>query len=376
MVDIIPVETKGQRKQFVEFHYQLYEGTPQWVPPMKADIYTMLNKQKHPFYEHSDSDFFLAMRDGKVVGRVSALENKLFNKHHNTRDAEFYLFDCINDQEVADALLNKVVEWAKARGLNRLIGPKGYGPLDGYGIQIEGFEHRQMMNMMNYNFPYYRDLVEHYGFEKEVDFVSSYVVPLDFKLPEKVQKAVEIAKRRNVLRIKTFKNKREIKQWVGKLRTAYNQAFVNNWEYYPLTEKELDYVVGNALILVLPRLLKFIVNDKDDVVGFVLPFPDISAAMQKNKGNLGPIEILRLLLEMKKTDWIDFNGIGILPEYQGMGGNAILFDELVKASNTTAQFTHAELTQVAETATQMRKDLANLGVRFYKNHRVYRLELD
>ena len=315
MVEIIPVETKGQRKQFVEFHYQLYEGTPQWVPPMKADIYTMLNKQKHPFYEHSDSDFFLAMRDGKVVGRVSALENKLFNKHHNTRDAEFYLFDCINDQEVADALLNKVVEWAKARGLNRLIGPKGYGPLDGYGIQIEGFEHRQMMNMMNYSFPYYRDLVEHYGFEKEVDFVSSYVVPLDFKLPEKVQKAVEIAKRRNVLRIKTFKNKREIKQWVGKLRTAYNQAFVNNWEYYPLTEKELDYVVGNALILVLPRLLKFIVNDKDDVVGFVLPFPDISAAMQKNKGNLGPIEILRLLLEMKKTDWIDFNGIGILPEY-------------------------------------------------------------
>ena len=111
-------------------------------------------------------------------------------------------------------------------------------------------------------------------------------------------------------------------------------------------------------------------------MGFVLPFPDASAAMQKNKGNLGPIEILRLLLEMKKTDWIDFNGIGILPEYQGMGGNAILFDELVKASNTTAQFKHAELTQVAETATQMRKDLANLGVRFYKNHRVYRLELD
>jgi hypothetical protein len=260
--------------------------------------------------------------------------------------------------------------------LNRIVGPKGYGPLDGYGIQIEGFEYRQMMNMMNYNYPYYQQLAENYGFVKEVDFVSSYLVPRNFQMPEKVLKAVEIAKRRNVLRIVSFDNKRELRKWIPGLRDAYNKAFIKNWEYYPLSKRELDYVVDNAMTIVIPKLIKFIVNERNEVVGFVLPFPDISAAMQKNKGKLGPIEILRLLRETKKTEWLDFNGIGILPEYQGMGGNAIIFDELSKAANATEQFKQSELTQVAETAVQMRKDLANLGAKFYKNHRVYKLELE
>ena len=151
MIEILPVETKNQENAFVDFHYQLYEKCPQWVPPFKTDIHMMLNKKKHPFYEHSDSDFFIAMRDGKMVGRIAALENKPFNLYHGTKDAEFYLFDSIDDQEVANALFDRVVAWTKSRGLNRIVGPKGYGPLDGYGIQIEGFEYRQMMNMMNYN---------------------------------------------------------------------------------------------------------------------------------------------------------------------------------------------------------------------------------
>lgn len=376
MIEILPVETKNQEDAFVDFHYQLYEKCPQWVPPFKTDIHMMLNKKKHPFYEHSDSDFYIAMRDGEMVGRIAALENKPFNAYHGTKDAEFYLFDSIDDQEVANALFDRVVAWAKSRGLNRIVGPKGYGPLDGYGIQIEGFEHRQMMNMMNYNYPYYQQLAENYGFVKEVDFVSSYLVPRNFQMPEKVLKAVEIAKRRNVLRIVSFDNKRELRKWIPGLRDAYNKAFIKNWEYYPLSKRELDYVVDNAMTIVIPKLIKFIVNERNEVVGFVLPFPDISAAMQKNKGKLGPIEILRLLRETKKTEWLDFNGIGILPEYQGMGGNAIIFDELSKAANATEQFKQSELTQVAETAVQMRKDLANLGAKFYKNHRVYKLELE
>ena len=124
--------------------------------------------------------------------------------------------------------------------------------------------------------------------------------------------------------------------------------------------------------LVMPDMIQVILNKEEDIVGFVLPFPDLSAAMQKNKGKLGPIEIIRLLLEMKKTQWVDFNGIGILPEYQGMGGNAILMNAIGKSALANPRFEHAELTQVAETAVQMRKDLANLGVKFYKNHRVYK----
>lgn len=376
MVEIIEVNSKELQKKLVDFQFELYKDCPQWVPPFRSDIFLMMNKEKHPYYEHSESDFFLAIRDGKVVGRIAALVNRPFNEYHNCKDGEFYLFDAIDDQEVANALFDRVFEWARARGLERIVGPKGYGPLDGYGIQILGFEHRGMMTMMNYNYPYYQKLVENYGFTKEVDFVSSYLSPKDFVLPEKVKQAVKLAEKHGKIRIMNFRNKKEVMQWVYKIKDAYNRAFVNNWEYYPLTDRELDTVLESALQLLDPKLIKIILNQEDEIVGFVLPFPDVSVALQKNKGKLGPIEIIRLLHAIKTTDWVDFNGIGILPEYQGMGGNAIIFNALIEAIRDNPRFVHAELTQVAETAVQMRKDLENLGVRYYKNHRVYQKLID
>ena len=376
MLEILDVNSKSLQKEFVDFQYKLYEDCPQFVPPFRSDIFMMMNKKKHPFYDHSDSDFFIAKRDSKVVGKIAALENKPFNEYHQCKDSEFYLFDCIDDQEVANALFDKVSDWARARGLNRIVGPKGYGPLDGYGIQVEGFEHRQMMNMMNYNYPYYQKLAEAYGFEKEVDFVSSFLAPQDYVLPEMISKAVDIVKKRGKLKVMHFTNKKQILECKYKLKEAYNRAFIHNWEYYPLSDRELDYAVDNAIQFVIPELLKLIQNDKDEVVGFVLPFPDASAAMQKNKGRLGPIGIIRLLRELKTTQWLDFNGIGILPEYQGMGGNALVMDSLLRAAQANKRYIYSELTQVAETAVQMRKDLDNLGVKYYKNHRVYKKSLD
>jgi hypothetical protein len=373
-VNKIDLNSKSEINRFIQFPFDLYEGNPQWVPPFISDVRTMLNPEKHPYYEHSDAEFFIAENEGKIVGRIAALENKPFNQYHDKKDAEFYLFECINDQEVANALFETVISWARDRGLNKLVGPKGFGPLDGYGIQIEGFEHRQMMNMMNYNYPYYRDLVENLGFTKVVDFVSSYIQPQNFQLPEKVRKAAKIAKKRGSFHVVDFENKRELRQWAGRIGQAYNQAFVDNWEYYPLSENEIDFVVRNVMTIVDPDLMKIITKD-DKVVGFVFPFPDVSSAMQKNKGKLGPIAILKLLLEIKRTNWISFNGVGILPEYQGLGGNAIMYAELEKSMHANKQFVHAELTQVAETAEQMRKDLKNLGVKFYKNHRVYQKDI-
>jgi hypothetical protein len=370
----INLNSKSEIDRFVQFPFDLYEGHPQWVPPFISDVRTMLNPEKHPYYEHSEAEFFIAEREGEVVGRIAALENKPFNKYHNKKDAEFYLFECINDQEVANALFDTVINWARERDLNKLVGPKGFGPLDGYGIQIEGFEHRQMMNMMNYNYPFYRDLVENLGFTKIVDFVSSYIQPQNFQLPPKVRKAAGIAKKRGSFTVVDFENKRELVKWAGRIGQAYNKAFVDNWEYYPLSQNEIDFVVKNVMTIVDPDLMK-IITKNDEVVGFVFPFPDVSAAMQKNKGKLGPFAILRLLMEIKKTNWISFNGVGILPEYQGLGGNAIMYAELEKSMHTTDQFIHAELTQVAETAEQMRKDLKNLGVKFYKNHRVYQRDI-
>lgn len=370
----IDLKSKSEIDRFVQFPFDLYAGHPQWVPPFIVDIKTMMNPAKHPFYEHSDAEFFIAEREGRVVGRIAALENKPFNQYHDSKDAEFYLFETINDQEVANILFETVTNWAKDRGLTKLVGPKGFGPLDGYGIQIEGFEHRQMMNMMNYNYPYYRDLVENLGFTKVVDFVSSYIDPQQFNLPEKIRRAADIAQKRGTFEVLDFRNKRHLKQWADKIGQAYNQAFVNNWEYYPLSEREIDFVISNVMTVVDPNLIKIIAKD-GEVVGFVLPFPDVSGTMQKNGGKLGPLAILRLLQGIKKTDWVAFNGVGILPEYHGLGGNAIMYAELEKSVHQNTQFVHAELTQVAETAEQMRKDLTNLGVKFYKNHRVYQKDI-
>ena len=174
-IEKIDTNNKTLVKRFVRIPYRLYANHPQWVPPLFMDAETQLNRTKHPFFEHSDADFFIASKDGLDVGRIAALENKRFNEYHKTKQAQFYLFDCVDDQEVANTLFDRVFDWAKNRGLDTIVGPKGFGALDGYGIQVEGFEHRQMMTMMNYNYPYYVNLVENLGFTKEVDFVSCYL---------------------------------------------------------------------------------------------------------------------------------------------------------------------------------------------------------
>jgi hypothetical protein len=370
-IQLVDTKDKAQVRQFVEFPFRLYKDCPQWVPPLFTDSYLQLNRKKHPFFEHSDADFFLAYRGQELVGRIAALENKPFNQYHKTKDAEFYFFDTINDLEVARPLFDAVFDWAKKRGLNRLVGPKGMSAFDGYGIQIEGFEHRQMMTMMNYNFDYYPKLVEALGFEKEVDFVSCYLPSQAFKIPERIERIAQRAAERGNLKVKQFKSKRELVSWAGRIGKAYNKAFIHNWEYFPLTPNEVKFVVDNIMLVADHRLIKIITHD-DEVVGFLFAFADASAALQRAKGHLNPISLIDLLLEMKRTKTVSGNGMGILPEHQGHGGNALLYYELGKTLLDFKQFEHVEMTQVAETTRQMRADLKNLNGVEYKNHRVYR----
>lgn len=371
MLAIEPIDTRNRAhvERFVRLPYRLYANHPCWVPAPLGDARLMLKRDKHPYYTRSDADFFIVSRDGRDVGRIAALENRAYNRYHNTRQAQFYCFDCENDPEAAGRLFETVFAWARARGLNRVVGPKGFGPLDGYGILVEGFEHRQLMTMMNYNYPYYPALVEGAGFRKEVDFVSCYIDARQFRLPERVHSIARRAAERSGLRVLRFTSKREVVQWVPRIAEAYNKAFVNNWEYYPLAWPEIKLVLDNVLLLADPRLIKIIAHG-DDAVGFLFAFPDVSAALQRAKGRLFPFAILDLLIEMRRTKWVAFNGAGILPEYHGRGGNALLYSEMERTLREF-HFQHGDLTQVAETATQMRADLENLGGRPYKNHRVY-----
>lgn len=374
MLTIQKIDTSNREhvRRFVTLPFRLYEGHAQWVPPLFIDAEMQLNRRKHPFYEHSDADYWIATRDGRDVGRVGALENRRFNEYHQSHTANFYLFDAENDPEAVSALFERAFEWARQRGLTRMVGPKGYGVVDGYGLIVEGYEHRQLMTMMNYNYPYYPALVEGLGFEKEVDFVSCYL-GTDFALPDRVHKIAQRVLERGQLGVQRFENKSQLKAWASRIGKAYNQAFVNNWEYAPMTDREIQFVLDNLMTVADPRLIKIITHE-NDAVGFLFGFPDLSAALQRARGRLLPFGLIDLILEMRKTEWVAFNGAGILPEFQGRGGNALLYAEM---ENTIRQyhFKHADLTQVAETAVQMRSDLENVGGKMYKNHRVYRKDL-
>jgi len=372
-IEKIDTQDKAQVRRFTHFPFRLYENNPQWVPPILIDAETMLNRQKHPFYEHSDGDFFIAVRDGQDVGRIAAFENRHYNAYHDKRQAQFYFFDSEDDQEVVKGLFERVFEWANGRGLDSVVGPKGLGALDGYGMLVEGFEHRQIMTMMNYNYPYYNSQVEALGFEKDVDFVSAYLSADGFHLPQRVHNIAERVQQRGTLIVKRFKNKKELVSWAPRIGQAYNKAFVNNWEYFPFTERELSFVIDNIMTIANPKLIKVIVHDQD-VVGFLFAFPDVSAAIQRSKGRLMPFGLIDMLLEMRRTNWVAINGAGILPEFQGHGGNALLYSEMEKTIHEF-NYAHADLTQVAETAVTMRKDLENLGGKAYKNHRVYKHQL-
>jgi hypothetical protein len=366
----IDTKDKVQVKRFVDLPYRLYKDCPQWVPPLFLDAYLPLNRKKHPFFEHSEADFFLSVHDGEVVGRICAANNKLFNEYHKTRKAHFFGFESINDLDVARGLFEAVMDWAKERGLDTVIGPKGLSPFDGYGILVEGFEHRQMMTMMNYNFDYYPKLLEALGFEKEVDFVSCYLPADSFKIPERVERIARRVLDRGDLWVKQFKSKRELVKWAPRIGYAYNKAFIRNWEYYPFTEGDVKYAVDNVFMIADRRLIKLIMY-KDEIVGFLFAFPDVSDALQRARGRLLPFGIVDILLEMKRTKTVSGNGMGILPEFQGKGGNALLYYEMGKTVLGFNQFQHVEMTQVAETTRQMRADLKNLNGVEYKNHRVF-----
>lgn len=375
MLTIEKVDTNNKRevRRFIDLQFRLYQGSEQWVPPIRMDMFEVMNRDKHPFYEHSSADFFLAVRDGRDIGRVCAIENKNYNSYHETRIGQFYFFDCEDDSEAAAALFQRVFEWARERKLERVIGPKGFTVFDGYGMLERGYEHRQMMNMMNYNYPYYLRLAAESGFTKDVDFTSHYIAVDEFKMPERVHRIADRVRKRQNLRVLQFKSKRDLKRWANRIGRTYNDSFINNWEYVPLTDKEIGFILNSILMVAVPNMIKIIAHE-EDVVGFAFGWPDVSAAMQRSKGKLFPFGIVDLMIEMKRTRMMSGNGMGLLPAFHGRGGNALLYSEMEKTM-TEHGFTHCELTQVAETAVQMRSDLETLGGTPYKNHRVFYREL-
>ena len=373
MTDRIEVHavSPGSREEraFIDLPDRIYAGNPNYVPWFRRGMRRMIAKQ-HPFFAHSDGAFFVATQRGRTVGRIAALEPKRFNEYQVKNDARFYFFESEDDEAISRALFERAEQWATDRGLDTLVGPKGFSSFTGNGILIDGFDYRASMTMMPYHLPYYQKLLEGAGFEKEQDFYSALLREGTQDLSARYRRAAEISRKRSGLEVPPLRTKGELKRVAAEVGRVYNESWEEHADFTPVTEAELQEMVDELMVVTTPSLIR-VFRAGEEVAGFVLAFPDVSRAMQRAKGRLNPLTMLLLLLEKRSTRHFLVNGLGILPQYRKSGGLPLLFTEITDALREHGART-AEMTQIADTTDLMLSNIDKLGGEVYKTHRVYR----
>lgn len=370
-----PVDTRfrPQAKAFLKVPFRIYRDNPAWVPPLASDAARMLDRARHPFYRHSEAAFFMAVDDdGQPCGRLAILDNRNYNEFNHERTAFFYLFESIDDARAAHALFEAGFDWARSRGLNKVIGPRGFTALDGLGLLVDGFDHRPALGIP-FNPAYYPRLIEAEGFLRQEDSVSGHL-SADMSFPDRVHRASELIQKRRGLRIVAYSRRSQLRSLVPFLKDLYNSSLGGTPGNVPLTDEEANAMADQMIWFADPRLIKILWKD-DRPVGFLFAYPDISAALQRTGGRLFPLGWIDLLRELRKTQWININGAGIVEEFRGLGGTAILFSEMYK-SVVDGGFRHADLVQVGASNDRMQRELRDLGIDFYKTHRIYERSLE
>lgn len=369
----INTQNRAQTHEFLRLPFRIYRDIPQWVPPIAGDARQMLDRRRYPFYQHSDAAFFIACPDHttQAVGRIAVLEPRLYNDFNHQKTAFFYLFECENNPEAATALFEAAFRWARSRGLDHILGPKGFTALDGAGLLVLGFEHLPALGIP-YNPAYYLPLFSDAGLHTEFETVSGY---LDHTMifPDDIHRAAALVQRRRGLKVQSFTSRKQLRPLVARLKELYNNALEGTSYNAPVTDAEVAVMANQILWFADPRLIKFITKD-DEPVGFLLAYPDISRAIQRCKGRLFPSGWADLMLELKKTPWVNINGAGMVEKYRGFGGPAILFSEMYKSFVHT-QYRYADLVQIGTQNDKMQRELKDLGINFYKMHRVYQRSL-
>ena len=369
-MDILQLDLndKKQVDEFLRLPFSIYRDIPQWVPPLQMDERLRLNPKRFPFHQHSHASFFLAYEGTRPIGRLAVLDNRRYNEFNNTRIAFFYMFECENNLEAATALFNAAFDWARSRRLDKIVGPKGFTPLDGFGLLVKGFEHRPAFGLP-YNPAYYVDLIEAQEFVKDGESVSGYL-GTDIQFPPRIHQLAERLAQRRGLRILRCNTRKDLRQLVTHLKELYNNSLTGTEGTAPLTDEEVDTMANQLIWLADPKLVKLVMHG-DKAVGFLFAYPDISAALQKTRGRLFPIGWLTLLFQLRRTDWININGAGLLPEYRGSGGTAILYSEMFKSVSENPRYRHADVVQIGVENENMQREMENFGVDFYKMHRTY-----
>jgi hypothetical protein len=308
----------------------------------------------------------------QVVGRLAVIHNHSYNQFNHEKTAFFYLFECINNYKVSKALFDYAFQWATDRGLQRMVGPKGFTPLDGMGLLVKGFEHRPAFGQP-YNQLYYPQLLESAGFVSDSDMVSGYLNTRTLDFPEKIKQVAERVQERRGIKVVQLRNRRDFAIIIPAFQKLYNDSLDGTSGTMPLSNTDIKTLADQLLWFADPKLIKILMKD-DQLIGFLLAYPDISAAVQRNHGRLFPFGWLDIILEMKRTTWVNINGAAIVEKYRGLGGTAILFNEMYK-SITGDRFEHADLVQIGTDNEKMQLELRSLGIDFYKTHRMYRKDL-
>ena len=368
----LDLTNKRQMRDFLALPFSIYRDIPQWVPPLQMDERLRLDPKRFPFFKHSRAAFFLAHNGTRPAGRLAVLNNRRYNEHNKTSTAFFYLFECENDREAASALFDAGFAWARSQGLTEIVGPKGFTPMDGFGLLVKGFEHRPAFGLP-YNPSYYPELIEAQGFESRGEAVSGYLGP-HIQFPPRIHELAERIASRRGLHIARFETRSDLRNLISQLKDLYNNALQGTSGNAPITDEEARVMGNQMLWFADPKLIKMVMKG-DEIVGFLFAYPDISAALQKTRGRIFPFGWLTMLLELRRTAWININGAGLLPEYRGSGGTAILYSEMFKSVTANPRYRHAEVVQIGVENENMQREMENFGVDFYKTHRTYRREL-
>ncbi len=329
-ITIKRVTTKKELKDFIRFNYELYKNNPYSVPDLYDDMLNTFSKKKNAAFEFCEADYFLAYKEGKLVGRVAAIINRRANETWNKKNVRFGWIDFIDDIEVSEALLKTVEQWGKERGMTHIQGPLGFTDFDAEGMLMEGYDQLSTMATI-YNYPYYPRHIEKLGYEKDADWVE-YKIYIPDAIPEKHRRISELIQKKYNLKIKKYTSSRKIaKDYGQEIFELMNEAYSPLYGFAPLSQGQIKQYIKMYLPIVDLRMITLITDANDELVGVGISMPSLSIALQKAKGKILPLGWYHLLkaLFLKRAEILDLLLVAIKPEYQNKGVNALLFSDLI-----------------------------------------------
>lgn len=323
MITIKEVDSKKMLKAFVKFPFELYKNDKNWVPPMISSEMEVFDKSKNPVFEHAECQLFLAYKDNKIVGRIAAIINWQEVREQQKSKMRFGWWDVIDDIEVTQKLIDKVIEIGKANQLEHIEGPMGFSNLDKVGVVTEGFDTIGSM-ITWYNFPYYAEHLKKLGFEVEKRYQESYFYMHNIE-PSYFIKASSLIEKRFQVQLKSYDKTSDLLKHVDEMFDVFNESYTALPSFVAITEREKKYYKDKYISFINPRYVNFVFDKNNKMIAFSIVMPSFSEALQKTKGKLFPFGFLELLKAKKHSKEVLFYLIGILPEYQNKGITALIF---------------------------------------------------